>query len=1577
MVDPSPPLQRERPGPAPAARTSSSSAFSRLANLALSSSTSPVTTTGSISSSSPASTANSSSLPLSNHSSITTPIAAAPRALDALETIAYADQGRKRHGSTDSKLSELAYASSASASAGATSNRFKRSPWAAQPHPYPAYGHYQRDSSNSRSRERERERSDTGSSGWAADSPNGTGYSLRGNSYWGSESANASFGPGTSGFSTFGESHFFQPGAGSSGFSFEQSSSSLAAVGPYWDGSYRSSVLGSPSIFDRHHQQPQTQASSSNKVHPAQSSSDESRLSHLWESSSSSPSRSRARSPTTAIANHDRTASPVGGGRKLKEHSRGLRHTFSSTSREEKGLVGIAKPPRDSGEAGRVAVAGKNSLKILKVPYGPYPASTTHTAASSYAHAASSAYHVHRSSSIADRRSRSRARGVGIDGPRRDDSVDPAEEEELKRDEVVEAMDVRHGSRLSPSYLFSDVRWGYGATSSKLATACTNGAVILWDLGRDSGTKLDQVKYEHDRAVNRIVFGGQTGNWLMSGGQDGQMKLWDIRESRPSSMILKASSPVRHLSFSPSASQPFTLLAACASGTLIRYDVRYISRQNGGATDRIAGHIGSCLAMDWRDGFDCERLPGGSSGVGVSQETAGGGKEGGWVVTGGIDSTIKIWDFSLPILATKPIRTLYPSQPVQCVSWHPTTGTEIASSPLPSFSLGSTDKGDTSAPITPSATETSFLRGDGANPSGRGASSWKNEIAIWDTRRPYFPKLAIRTDEPTSSILFNDDETIWSTSKSSTTFHQHDTASDSYSLLDSIDRPTAAWNLAGDFMFVDDARTAHDIPFERSRGALPVNSEKFIPDAYCATVTDIDPDFSTEAFTHLANNLKLVGDFDEICEHNVHVSFIAGRPDAAQVWGTIKTWFGQEPFSSSEEAEATPPVGDVQVDEDRPSSPVMAAPDWILSPTSTTYSDAASRAHKGHRFSTSSMRSSPSTRRQTSGDTFDSSTTMLPKESVHQLLDTFSEESTASDTDLSTQSPYYPELSSTSSDSEHDLASRARRSHKASIASLPTNRLAASLAALADSQKKRSDVALDDLPKHASRLPSRLPSRRNSASTSSSSANTDTSDESDGEGNRDRSKPRKSSRSAKIAALHASLIANRSRRPSAGQSSERRPLRSRDSTLAGARKHSNEGTATSRRESGTRKLTGNRTMSTGLVGLKESVKSAVLPVTSKDLAQQACAIYATEAFEIVKQQLRKTLMDYADRGDSQLCAAVCCVLQDRELGLDPFWTARVTKAYLDMLRRLELHVAAATLNKYCSTDSLRLLTQDSVVFHTACGRCGKGIEQPPYDFCPKCRVIITRCGICHLAVTSLYLFCACCGHGLHEQCLQNFVGAHSSIAGPSQPQTPNTVPSTPGIATPLRAWLWGEGTSIVDSEEENGSGSPSATAEQLSMLLSHSAAGLSRPSASPSGDNITDPNTDAAPTLSEPTKLDTATPFILKLARLLRQNSPWIKWNAAGTAFFFAQHRPEFGDQLAQMFRHGNSHSFTRQLNIYDFKRLNGAELEEAVASLETDGALATTAYTGFAHPLFWRDSRDSDLVQIKPKTARKGGRRG
>lgn len=387
----------------PSGRRSTSSAFSRLANIALSTNTtttgtstintSPGSATGGgigpVGSPSPLSSSGIPSFPssLSTTNPTTTLTTTAPTtsrgALDALETIANADvlQGhhhaRKRLGSTDSRLSELSSPAqqsgggpTATGIGGATASRFKRDSWNTTAGA--------RDSSHSRSRERERERSD--SSGFNLSS--GQDSPLRG--YWGSSLAAAS------------ESHFFQPGAGSSGFSFEHPHSSLSTGASFWDGSYRSSITGSPSLFgtssSRNNSSAAAPASTaaaahsqlSNARYPWNAGPESATVPYDYSSSSSSssplplpvpaahrPLLSRAQSPTTL--NLARSSSPLGGGRKLKEFSRGMRHTLTSATagREvEKGLIGIAKPRKNGivgngNDLGRVAVAGKHCKSQL------------------------------------------------------------------------------------------------------------------------------------------------------------------------------------------------------------------------------------------------------------------------------------------------------------------------------------------------------------------------------------------------------------------------------------------------------------------------------------------------------------------------------------------------------------------------------------------------------------------------------------------------------------------------------------------------------------------------------------------------------------------------------------------------------------------------------------------------------------------------------------------------------------------------------------------------------------------------------------------------------------------------------------------------------------------------------------------------------------------------------------------------------------------------------------------------------------------------------------------------------------
>ncbi|GAA5827248.1 hypothetical protein JCM11251_001188 [Rhodosporidiobolus azoricus] len=1288
-----------------------------------------------------------------------------------------------------------------------------------------------------------------GSTGGSGGAGHGDGFPFRGgpaNAYWGMEvlPPNASLGgysfAGGAGGSSLGpgDSHFFQPG--SSAFSFEASGGSGSF--PLLDGSYRSSVVGSPSIFGGDDPRPsplhRSSTQESSPLNPraglssgsgggSGSNSGGQPSVQLWDLPSSGSLRS-------AGSSLHRTSSPMGGGRKPKEASRALRFPVATVSRD-KGLVGLAKPPKGA-EQGRVAVAGKTCLKLLKVPYGPSSRPLSAGTSTAPTTTSSASY---RSNSIAYRRSRSRgspaplerARGAeGFVGRESGGGEGADGGEPGKREEVSEVMDVRLGSRLGPAFLFSDVSWGFGGTSNKLATSFTNGAVVLWDLAKEGGSRMDQLKYEHDRAVNRVVFGGQTGNWLMSGGQDGQMKLWDIRDSRPANMVLKAASPVRHLSFSPSASQPFTLLAACASGTLIRYDVRYISRQNGGATDRIAGHIGACLAMDWRDGFGCER-PGGSVGLGATQETAGGGREGGWVVTGGVDKTIKIWDFSLPTLATKPVRTLYTSQAVHAVAWHPSRATELVSSPLPSLGAeGTTSAGtdDTAPPVTP-VTPGEPLSGQlikreghglGRNGAGMGAggeearlAAWKNEIEVWDVRRPYFPKLAIKTEEPTSALLFNDDDTVWSTSKASATFLQHDVASDSYALLDSIDRPAPTWGLEGELAFVDDGRKANDVPFGRtSRDMPPVDAPKFRPETFLNTVNGIDPDFSVDSFAYLANNLRLNGEFSDVCEHNAQACLYADRPDASQVWMTLRTWFDTAPLFSPDSPPSPEPA-----DASNLAIAALELANYILSPASAGGLGAKSGRlpGSGRPSFSSATRNSRHPSAEVTPLVSSLGTAATQVESLKVPLDAFSEESTGDEHEDVDHSSYYPEhgLDSTSSDSEHEVIVR---QHK--LGALNTNRLAASLAALrSPSEERRKShsrsstgdsvaIADDETDLRDSNVTSRFQSRHNSSSTSSGS-DLDDEDNKLEQSKLGRSGSVRRSRSQKIASMHASLIANRSRRPSAGQgaSSERRPLRSRDanSSRVSSRQQSIDAVSKSRRPSlpfsaaRVSRLNSSDLTVPGSDLLPTRRGSAVAKgATSEELYRREGLKHTAEAFEIVKNQLLQTMQEYADRGDAQLCATVCCVLRDKSISFESLFVARVTKTYLDLLRRFHLHIPAATLNKYCTTESLQSLTQNTVVFHTSCGACGKGIEASPFGYCAKCSTQVTKCCFCHLVVHSLYVFCAGCGHGAHAHCLEEFAAniAHG-LAAVSQPQTPLDIshPSTPGIGTPLRAWLWGEG----------------------------------------------------------------------------------------------------------------------------------------------------------------------------------------
>ncbi|GAA6016779.1 hypothetical protein JCM10207_003249 [Rhodosporidiobolus poonsookiae] len=125
---------------------------------------------------------------------------------------------------------------------------------------------------------------------------------------------------------------------------------------------------------------------------------------------------------------------------------------------------------------------------------------------------------------------------------------------------------------------------------------------------------------------------------------------------------------------------------------------------------------------------------------------------------------------------------------------------------------------------------------------------------------------------------------------------------------------------------------------------------------------------------------------------------------------------------------------------------------------------------------------------------------------------------------------------------------------------------------------------------------------------------------------------------------------------------------------------------------------------------------------------------------------------------------------------------------------------------------------------------------------------------------------------------------------------------------------------------------------------------------------------------------ESTTPFISKLYHLLNNPvySDVIRWSGDGKSILYVHTSKRLLDTLSRFFRHSNLHSFSRQLNIYAFVRLNTAQLlstlERSPASPQAAEPACTAAseYSGFTHPLFYRDSDPGgapcDLSRIKPQ---------
>ncbi|KYN00468.1 PREDICTED: WD repeat-containing protein 24 [Cyphomyrmex costatus] len=217
----------------------------------------------------------------------------------------------------------------------------------------------------------------------------------------------------------------------------------------------------------------------------------------------------------------------------------------------------------------------------------------------------------------------------------------------LLEDRFEEACNLRVGKNLNLNFSCNDVAWNLN-DDHILATAATNGAVVVWNLNRQSRSKQDHVFVDHKRTVNKVSFHMTEPMWLISGSQDGTMKCFDLRIKEAIKTFYSNTESVRDVQFCPQ--QPHTFAAVSENGHVQQWDMRKPERY----FQHFTAHSGPIFACDWHP-------------------------EATWLATASRDKTIKVWDLSGKPSCDYTIHTI---ASVGRIKWRPQKKYHIASCAL-------------------------------------------------------------------------------------------------------------------------------------------------------------------------------------------------------------------------------------------------------------------------------------------------------------------------------------------------------------------------------------------------------------------------------------------------------------------------------------------------------------------------------------------------------------------------------------------------------------------------------------------------------------------------------------------------------------------------------------------------------------------------------------------------------------------------------------------------------------------------------------------------------------------------------
>ena len=270
------------------------------------------------------------------------------------------------------------------------------------------------------------------------------------------------------------------------------------------------------------------------------------------------------------------------------------------------------------------------------------------------------------------------------------------------------AISAKHKDQLAAN----DVKWSHGGFSTTIATAAANGQIVVYDINR-AGVEIARL-HEHVRQVHRLGFNPHRAAYMLSGSQDGTVRMWDLRDLAGDRSVMTCQSRqkylgnndgIRDLRWSPTDGTEFAV--GTDNGIVQCWDIR----KPAAPSLKISAHDNkSCHSIDWHP-------------------------DGKYLVSGGADKNIRVWDTSSSNRRMKPSWEIRAPQAVLNVRWRPACWLSDRESPA--------------------AWRCTQL-----------AASYDQQdprMHVWDFRSPYVPfRVLDKYDTPATAMLWHSESLLWS-----------------------------------------------------------------------------------------------------------------------------------------------------------------------------------------------------------------------------------------------------------------------------------------------------------------------------------------------------------------------------------------------------------------------------------------------------------------------------------------------------------------------------------------------------------------------------------------------------------------------------------------------------------------------------------------------------------------------------------------------------------------------------------------------------------------------------------------------